>query len=81
MTAAHAMQTGVKWEMETGSLDTTPKHLRTGVNSALVDCTAIARLLISKGIFTEDEYYTAVADEMEREVQRYRDRNPGVDFA
>lgn len=70
--AAHAMQTGVKFDQEAGSTDGTPKHLRTGINSAMVNNAAVARLLIAKGIFTEVEYFEAIADEMEKEVERYR---------
>lgn len=69
--AAHAMQTGVKMDQETGSDDGTPKHLRTGINSALVDVSAMAGLLLKKGIFTEEEYFEAIAYAMEKEVARY----------
>jgi hypothetical protein len=76
--ALHAMQSGVAFEMARGggpgSGDTAEKHLRVGVNSALCDGAALARLLIEKGVFTLDEYEKAQADEMEREVERYRAR-------
>ena len=72
--ASHAMMSGVKAEQESGSNDGTPKHLRCGVNSALVNDAALVRLLIEKGIITEEEYVKAVADEMEREVERYQER-------
>lgn len=72
--AAHAMQSGVKSEMELGSRDTEPKHLRVGVNSALVDSAALAALLIAKGVITEDEYLEAIAAGMEREVTTYETR-------
>lgn len=72
--AAHAMQSGVKFDQELGSGDGTPKHLRTGINSCMVNDDAIARLLIAKGIITMDEYEAAVADAMEREVERYKVR-------
>lgn len=82
--AAHAMQTAVKLTMEAGhaaiaggelaaeQVETSPKHLRTGVNSSMVDCAAVARLLVDKGIFTRLEYLIAVADQMEAEVELYR---------
>lgn len=83
--AAHAMQSGVKYEIETqgeAEAAANPKHLRVGVNSALVGNAALAKLLIDKGIFTLDEYGKVLADEMEREVARYEDRAPdGVHFA
>lgn len=68
----HAVQSGVKILMETGNTtETTPKHLRVGVNSNLVDSQAVALLLIEKGIFTRLEYLTAVADCMELERKKY----------
>ena len=72
--AAHAMQSGVAMEMNYDSKSTQPKHLRAGVNSALVDSSALAELLITKGIITEDEYLDAIAAGMEREAESYRAR-------
>lgn len=69
--ALHAMQSGVAAEM---GKPCEPKHLRVGVNSALVGNAAIARLLIEKGVITLDEYVAAEADEMERERDRYAER-------
>jgi hypothetical protein len=77
--AAHAMQTGVAYEMSVygdGIAATSPKHLRVGVNSALADIEGLVTLLMSKGLFTREEYYTAIADAMEREKQRYQQRVP-----
>lgn len=71
--AAHAMQTGVAVKMEHDpSGETTAKHLRVGVNSAMVDTAALAELLVEKGIFTEDEYHAALARAMERERDLYQ---------
>lgn len=70
----HAMQSGVAMEHIAGSQDGTPKHLRTGVNSALVDSAAVCRLLIEKHVFTRDELENSLADEAEREVERYERR-------
>lgn len=74
--AAHAMQSGVAMEMNHfgSSKGTEPKHLRVGVNSAMVNSAALAALLISKGVFTQDEYAKAVADQMEIEAESYRKR-------
>ena len=75
--AAHAMQSGVAMTMHLDhqdghdTKDTEPKHLRTGINSALVDTAALVRLLVEKGIITADEYWKALADEMEREKESY----------
>jgi hypothetical protein len=76
--AAHAMQTGVAYDMGNGSRDTEPKHLRVGVNSALVSVGGLATLLIDKGIITQEEYEGAMADAMEREADEYRKRLPNV---
>lgn len=71
--AAHAMQSGVaaRMALDGANGDTTPKHLRVGVNSAMVEHSALAQLLIAKGIFTSDEYVEALAEAMEREVSLY----------
>lgn len=72
--APHAMQTGVSYELQLDPNGGSPKHLRTGVNAAMCDHAGLIRLLIEKGLFTEDEYTKAIADEMEREKQRYEAR-------
>jgi hypothetical protein len=76
------MQTAVKLMMEMhnigvgekgqGEGETSPKHLRVGVNSALVESGALVGMLIRKGILTGDEWEAALADMMEREVENYR---------
>lgn len=72
--ATHAMQSGVAMEMNYDSSNMTPKHLRVGVNSSLVDSAALAELLIYKKIITPQEYLNAIMLGMEREVGMYRDR-------
>lgn len=72
--AAHAMQSGVKAEMELRPQPTSPKDLRTGVNVALTDHAALVKLLIAKGVITEVEYHEAIADGMEAEHRRYEAR-------
>lgn len=74
LSAVHAMQTGVALDQSRGSNDGTPKHLRVGINSALCDHAALVRLLIERGLFTQDQYTKAIADEMEQEKQRYEER-------
>lgn len=69
--AAHAMQTGVAVMMSRGSKETDPKHLRVGVNSAMVDTAAIVNLLVRKGIFTLDEFKEELTDQMNLEADRY----------
>lgn len=70
--AAHAMQSGVAFKMGHDPHETSPKHLRVGVNSAMSDSSALAMLLMAKGLITEEEYVQAQADAMEREAELYR---------
>lgn len=72
--AMHAVQSGVMMELELDPKGGTPKHLRVGVNSALCEHAALARLLIAKGIITEYEYYEAIIAEAEAEQARYEKR-------
>ena len=80
--AAHAMQSGVKMMMNyehpeaqtpDNALDpsTSPKHLRVGINSTMVDHAALMHILLNKKIITLDDYFASLADEMEEEVERY----------
>jgi len=71
---AHAMQSGVTMEMNYNASSTQPEHLRVGTNNALVNCGALAQMLIDKGIVTELEYWTTVRDHMKREVDEYTER-------
>lgn len=71
LAACHAMQTGVALKSNYDATDMTSKHLRIGVNSAMVEGAAIARLLIQKGIVSEEEYLTALAVSMEEEAAKY----------
>jgi len=73
--ACHAMQSGVATEIGAGvSRETEPKHLRVGINSAMVEHAALAKLLMKRGIITDTEYMTALADQMEEEVKSYKQR-------
>lgn len=72
--AAHAVQTGVALEKERGSKDTEPKHLRVGINLTKTDHAALVRLLIAKGILTEEEYYEAICESVEAEQHAYEER-------
>jgi len=68
---AHAMQSGVAMKMNYDASETSPKHLRVGVNSAMCDHAALVRLLLEKGIISQEEYERAITEEMGREVRRY----------
>lgn len=75
--AARAMQAGVALEYEHSGVEAT-KYLRVGVNSALVDSGAMATLLVSKGVITEEEYLKAIADGMDKEVELYTEHLKGL---
>lgn len=70
--AAGKMQAGIAFLMKKDATETQPKHLRVGINSALVEHCALARLLMQKGIITLDEYEKSIADEMENEAEKYQ---------
>lgn len=78
--ALHGMQTGVAIEQKGLNPDasgpTSPKHLRVGVNSAMVETAALALLLMEKGVFTEEEYSEALRLLMNNELALYEARAP-----
>lgn len=77
---AHAMQSGVATEMQLAQSgarrheSTEPKHLRVGINAAMVDHGSLVSLLVKRGIITEVEYLRALRDGMREEVKRYEKR-------
>jgi hypothetical protein len=71
LAAMHAVQSGVAAKMGIDPAETSPKQLRVGVNSAMVEHSALAFLLIGKGVITEEQYFTALADAAEREQALY----------
>lgn len=72
--ALHGMQSGVATKMNYEKRETDPKHLRVGVNSSIINSSALAYLLINKGVITEEEWFKALADAMEDEKTMYEDR-------
>jgi hypothetical protein len=75
---AHAMQSGVaydigSWKPSPGNSEhnTSSKFLKVAVNSALCDHGALVTLLISKGVFTEEEYFDAAIFQLVEEVKTY----------
>lgn len=70
----HAIQTGVAYDHQYGSNDGSPKHLRTGLSCVMSDFGSLARLLIAKGIITEQEYFTAILEGLRQEVSTYEER-------
>lgn len=69
--ATHAMQTGVEYYKHVNGAGCEPKHLRVGVNSAMVETSAIAKLLIDKGVITAEEHAEALIAGMEAEAASY----------
>jgi hypothetical protein len=72
----HAMQSGVLYHLHIeGTDDETSlfgaKHVRVGINSALIQNSALAGLLIEKGVITELEYWESQVDAWQREVALY----------
>lgn len=75
LAAMHGMQSGVAAEMAMGlNKAHEPKHLRVGINAALSDQGSLARLLIRKGIITEQEYFESVVEGAELEWHAYEQR-------
>jgi hypothetical protein len=72
--AMHAMQTGVAMDHGSGSDDGSPKHLRVGVNSILIETSVLTNLLVGKGVFTGEEFAEALAVAAEEEKARYEKR-------
>lgn len=75
----HQLQTAIAMELEQdeGPLVTEHekrfrKHLRVGIDSLFVGDLALARLLIAKGIFSDEEYKVATIDALAEEVERRR---------
>lgn len=71
--AMHAIMTGVGYVQTFDPNERDVKHLRTGINSALISNGALTRLLIDRGIFTEEEWYKTLADVAEHDVKTYQE--------
>lgn len=72
--AVHARQSAVAYALAKGDRSMSPKRLRVGIDGALSDASGLARLLIAKGIFTEDEYQTAIVEAAEQEAESWAQR-------
>jgi hypothetical protein len=78
----HKIQTGIlftrEWEEMQGIPDdrrsTGPKHLRVGVDQALIEHGALCALLIEKGIIKAKDYYETQIEFLERDVEAYTER-------
>lgn len=72
--AAHAVQSGVAMEMNYRPEPTQPKHLRTGIDLTKAEVGGLVRMLIAKGVFSEEEYMEAIALGVEEEQASYEKR-------
>lgn len=72
--ACHAMQTGVKHDLNLNPQAGSPAEARVGINIALRDHGSLIGLLVDKGLITQEEYEKAMADGMEEEVKMYEQR-------
>lgn len=71
---SHAVQSGVAVTMELEPKgDTTPKHLRTGINCAMVNHAALVALLIDEGLINREDYFESLVKYTEREVKLYEE--------
>lgn len=77
--ALHGIQTAVLFEMESEGPEH-PKHTRTGLNARAADASGLAALLISKGVFTADEYCEFMRLAMNEELARYQELHLGITF-
>lgn len=72
-TAAHRIQTAIAVLMgrDPDLSLVQPKHMRTGLDLSKSDMGGLARLLIAKGVFTEQEYNEAITNAAKEEADNY----------
>ena len=82
----HAIQSGVELLIQKGESLATPKHLRVGLNSAMSQHGALVKLMVQKGLLTEEEYFRTCIEMLELEVARVTARvrkvygHPGINL-
>lgn len=66
----HAIQSAVAFQMSLPNYHATQlKHVRTGLDTTKAEHGALARLLMKKGVITEEEYFDAMVEGYEMELQ------------
>lgn len=67
----HAIQTGILLELEheNQTAQNMFKHLRTGLNLVMSDHGSLGRLLVKKGLITQEEYFTTVLEGLKTELE------------
>ena len=82
---AHRVQSGVAFLQGQAEIkgeryeSTEPKHLRVGVNSALVEASALAALLFRKKVITAEEYFDTLIEFWGYEVDSYQRNVKAID--
>jgi len=83
----HAMQTGVKALKEisdnfdsanTDTPETSPKHLRVGVNAAMVAIGALVQTMVEAGLIDYEKYIDNQLEFIKRDIKSYEDRLQAV---
>lgn len=82
---AHRVQTGIAFfegrrdAFGERCQETESKHLRVGVNSALIEASAMSALLFRKGIINQEEYFDTLIEFWEAEVDSYQRKVKAID--
>src|SRR5258708_25671351 len=81
---AHAVQTGIGWSIAIDNPEVfdinqdanlcAHKHLRVGIDTNKSDLGAFVRLLVKKGVFTDEEYRLAILEGLENEKHIYENK-------
>jgi hypothetical protein len=84
--ATHGVQSAIQYEMSRAvnrgedEGDTSPKHMRVGIDMSKADQSGLAKLLIDKGIFTLGEYLEYMRLAANNELAMREAENPGITF-
>jgi hypothetical protein len=70
-TLAHAVQSAIASCMAIGWTGAEPKHLRVGIDTMKSDQGALTKLLLDKGVITEDELESYLLEGLENEIKSY----------
>lgn len=67
---AHRVQSGVAFRLDANPSSGSAKHLRTGLDLSKAEFGGLAILLVRKGLITNEEYFAAILEGIEDEVDR-----------
>lgn len=72
----HGIQTGIRYKYETSekdeSLDRRLKHIRVGVDNALIQTDTLMQLLVKKGVFTDIEWLEEYLQAVNFKLNQYK---------